>query len=128
MRRQGLRMQEVEDERENISGNQSVIDSLAPGGFCQSAVRSGVHTCCLARVALQLKKPAAAHHGATGLKLYVDLLQAPVMQRAHISQAVGGGAPHQAASGWMWGGCAANRWQIQTQEVLKCPSHAVCPL
>lgn len=91
-------MQEVEDERENISGNQSVIDSLAPGGFCQSAVRSGVHTCCLARVALQLKKPAAAHHGATGLKLYVDLLQAPVMQRAHISQAVGGGAPHQAAS------------------------------
>lgn len=27
----------VEDERENVSGNQSVIDSLAPGGFCPSA-------------------------------------------------------------------------------------------
>lgn len=58
-----------------------MIDSLAPGGFCQSAARarSGVHVCVLARVALPLRRPAAAHHGAAA-----GVLQAAVMgQPAH---------------------------------------------
>lgn len=37
----GLRVREVEDERENVSGHHSMIDSLAPGGLsisCACAV------------------------------------------------------------------------------------------